>query len=96
VHGSLYTEVRQEDRDIMKLLKQVARNVRVALVISSAGVCLAQNGPAPAGDRGTAYYNYTLAHMYANLAAETPNRTDYVQEALRLTRQPSRLTRNRW
>jgi len=69
------------------MLKQVARNVRVALVVATASITPAwgQNNPAtpaPAGDRAAAYYNYTLAHMYANLAAETPNRTEYVQEAL--------------
>jgi tetratricopeptide (TPR) repeat protein len=40
-------------------------------------------GAAQTPDRSTAYYNYTLAHMYANLAAESPNRTEYIQEALK-------------
>ena len=69
----------------MKLLKQVARNVKVVLAVATAAVCWGQNNPAapaPDGDRAAAYYNYTLAHMYANLAAESPNRTEYVQQAL--------------
>ena len=70
----------------MILLKQLARNVQAVLAVATAAtaLCWGQNTPAAAtaGDSGTAYYNYTLAHMYANLAAESPNKTEYVQEAL--------------
>jgi len=69
----------------MKLLKRVSRNVKAVLVVAVATACWGQNNPAtnaPAADHGKAYYNYTLAHMYANLAAETPNRTEYIQQAV--------------
>jgi len=37
---------------------------------------------APKVDRGTAYYHYTLAHMYAELAGAYGNRGDYVNQAI--------------
>jgi tetratricopeptide (TPR) repeat protein len=33
-------------------------------------------------DRASAYYHYTLAHMYAELASVSPNRGDYVNQAI--------------
>ncbi len=37
---------------------------------------------APKVDRGSAYYHYTLAHMYAELAGAYGNRGDYVNQAI--------------
>ena len=33
-------------------------------------------------DRASAYYHYTLAHMYAELAGSTQNRNDYINQAI--------------
>src|SRR5258706_14339483 len=37
---------------------------------------------APKVDRGTAYYHYALAHMYAELAGAYGNRSDYLNKAI--------------
>lgn len=36
----------------------------------------------PSVDRSAAYYNYTLAHMYATLAGESPNGGEYINQAI--------------
>ena len=36
----------------------------------------------PSADRATAYYHYTLGHMYAELAGNTTSRNDYVNLAI--------------
>src|SRR5579864_7209193 len=54
-------------------------------VVGSASLwAQAQPGTAAATkvDRGTAYYHYTLAHMYAELAGAYGNRGDYVNQAI--------------
>ena len=38
--------------------------------------------PVSSADRATAYYHYTLGHMYAELAGNTTNRNDYVNLAI--------------
>ncbi|MEP7355512.1 MAG: tetratricopeptide repeat protein, partial [Acidobacteriota bacterium] len=55
------------------------------LVIAGSAVALAQNTPVAANaaqpDHATSYYQYTLAHMYANLAAESGN-ADTARQAI--------------
>ncbi|MFM2125271.1 MAG: hypothetical protein RL328_1722, partial [Acidobacteriota bacterium] len=41
-----------------------------------------QTAAAQETDRSNAYYNYTLAHLYANLAAESVNGGDYIDQAI--------------
>jgi tetratricopeptide (TPR) repeat protein len=53
----------------------------VFLILLSGAACWGQ-GNAPVADRSTAYYRYTLAHMYAELAGNTTNRTEYVNLAI--------------
>jgi len=54
------------------------------VVVGSASLSAqAQSGAAaPPVDRGSAYYHYTLAHMYAELAGAYGNRGDYVNQAI--------------
>ena len=55
------------------------------MVVGSASLwAQAQSGAsaAPKVDRGSAYYHYTLAHMYAELAGAYGNRGDYVNQAI--------------
>ena len=58
-------------------------NATFLIMLLGGGACWGQgNAPVPNADRATAYYHYTLAHMYAELAANTINRTDYVNLAI--------------
>ena len=55
------------------------------MVVGSASLwAQAQSGSAaaPKVDRASAYYHYTLAHMYAELAGAYGNRGDYVNQAI--------------
>jgi tetratricopeptide (TPR) repeat protein len=62
----------------MRLLNAV---FLISLVAGEA--CWGQgNAPASNTDRAAAYYHYTLGHMYAELAANTTNRNDYVNLAI--------------
>src|SRR5678815_5397082 len=52
-------------------------------LLLGAGACWGQgSAPAGTGDRSTAYYRYTLAHMYAEMAGNTTTRNDYVNLAI--------------
>jgi tetratricopeptide (TPR) repeat protein len=53
----------------------------ITLVALTGALCWAQAGSAPA-DRSTAYYKYTLAHMYAQLAADGVDRSENVEQAI--------------
>src|SRR5579864_668607 len=58
-------------------------NAVFLILLLGAGACWGQgNAPAPNADRATAYYHYALGHMYAELAGNTTNRTDYVNRAI--------------
>jgi tetratricopeptide (TPR) repeat protein len=58
-------------------------NAVFLILLLGGGACWGQGRPpAPNPDRATAYYRYTLAHMYAELAGNTTNRTDYVNLAI--------------
>jgi tetratricopeptide (TPR) repeat protein len=58
-------------------------NAVFLILLLGAGACWGQgNAPAANADRATAYYRYTLAHMYAELAGNTTNRNDYVNLAI--------------
>ena len=58
-------------------------NAVFLILLLGAGACWGQgNAPGANADRATAYYRYTLAHMYAELAGNTTNRTDYVNLAI--------------
>ncbi len=58
-------------------------NAVFLILLLGAGACWGQgNAPATNADRATAYYRYTLGHMYAELAGNTTNRTDYVNLAI--------------
>ncbi len=61
--------------------------VGVVSVVGGAALAQAQQGgaqpnAAPQVDRATAYYHYSLAHMYAELASNYGNRGDYVTRAI--------------
>jgi tetratricopeptide (TPR) repeat protein len=49
----------------------------VAVLLTSSLACWGQTV-----DRATAYYHYTLGHMYAEMAGIYGNRTDYVNQAI--------------
>ena len=58
-------------------------NAVFLILLLGGGACWGQgNAPASNGDRAAAYYRYTLAHMYAELAGNTTNRNDYVNLAI--------------
>src|SRR5882724_11226029 len=58
-------------------------NAVFLILLLGSGACWAQNNaPVSNADRATAYYHYTLAHMYAELAGASTNRTDYVNNAI--------------
>jgi tetratricopeptide (TPR) repeat protein len=58
-------------------------NAVFLILLLGAGACWGQGtAPATNADRATAYYRYTLGHMYAELAGNTTNRTDYVNLAI--------------
>jgi len=58
-------------------------NAVFLILLLAAGACWGQgNATAPVADRATAYYHYSLAHMYAELAGGSTNRTDYVNSAI--------------
>jgi len=62
----------------MRLLNAVSLSLLLV-----GGACWGQgNTPAPVADRATAYYHYSLGHMYAELAGASTNRNDYVNSAL--------------
>jgi len=62
----------------MRLLNAVF----LSLVLGG-GACWGQgNAAASSADRSTAYYHYALGHMYAELAGNTTNRTEYVNLAI--------------
>jgi tetratricopeptide (TPR) repeat protein len=53
------------------------------ILLLGSGACWGQGtAPVSNADRATAYYHYTLAHMYAELAGNTTNRADYVNRAI--------------
>jgi tetratricopeptide (TPR) repeat protein len=52
------------------------------LILSASALSWAQAPATPEPDRGTAYYNYTLAHLYANMAAEGIDSTDNINQAI--------------
>jgi tetratricopeptide (TPR) repeat protein len=58
-------------------------NAVFLILVLGSGACWGQgNAPVSNADRATAYYHYTLAHMYAELAGNTTNRADYVNRAI--------------
>jgi len=58
-------------------------NAVFLILLLGGGACWGQgNAPVSNGDRAAAYYRYTLAHMYAELAGNTTNRNDYVNLAI--------------
>src|SRR5580765_7271337 len=58
-------------------------NAVILILLLAAGACWGQGNAAVSdADRATAYYHYTVGHMYAELAGNTTNRTDYVNRAI--------------
>jgi predicted Zn-dependent protease len=58
-------------------------NAVFLILLLVGGACWGQgNAPVSSADRATAYYHYTLAHMYAELAGASTNRTEYVNNAI--------------
>jgi tetratricopeptide (TPR) repeat protein len=58
-------------------------NAGFLMLLLGAGACWGQgSAPAASSDHATAYYRYTLAHMYAELAGNTTSRNDYVNLAI--------------
>jgi tetratricopeptide (TPR) repeat protein len=63
------------------------RIYKAAAAVLAMGAAAFGQTPAPAdspkpGDRAAAYYHYTLAHMYAELASAYGNRNDYLNKAI--------------
>ncbi|MEP6960453.1 MAG: tetratricopeptide repeat protein [Acidobacteriota bacterium] len=68
--------------NMLRNLKQAVLFAALASVLFGA-TAFAQATPAGANvDRGAAYYQYTLAHLYANQAAESANGGEYVNQAI--------------
>src|SRR5689334_19140219 len=58
-------------------------NAVFGIILLGGGACWGQgNTPSSGGDRATAYYRYSLGHMYAELAGNSSNRNDYVNLAI--------------
>ncbi len=57
-------------------------NAVFLISVLGGGACWGQGNAPAAVDRSNAYYRYTLAHMYAELAGSTTNRTEYVNLAI--------------
>lgn len=67
--------------DVMQFLKQTG------LILVAGAACWAQSADSQSPnqsekDRSAAYYNYTLAHMYAIMAGESANGGEYVNDAI--------------
>jgi len=56
--------------------------IAIASVIGSSALQAQAPAAAPKVDRSSAYYHYTLAHMYAEQASMYGNRGDYVNKAI--------------
>jgi len=58
-------------------------NAGFLTLLLGVGACWGQGSkPAASDERSAAYYHYTLAHMYAELAGNTTSRNDYVNLAI--------------
>jgi len=58
-------------------------NAVFLILLLGVGACWGQgNAPASSADRATAYYHYSLGHMYAEMAGNTTGRNDYVNLAI--------------
>ena len=58
-------------------------NAIFLILLLGVGACWGQgNASASSADRASAYYHYSLGHMYAELAGNTTNRNDYVNLAI--------------
>jgi len=57
-------------------------SVRWVAILAASGLTAWGQAPAPKVDRATAYYHYTLGHMYAELAGTNGNRGEYVTQAI--------------
>jgi tetratricopeptide (TPR) repeat protein len=58
-------------------------NAVFLILLLGVGACWGQgNAPVSSADRATAYYRYTMGHMYAELAGNTTSRNDYVNLAI--------------
>jgi tetratricopeptide (TPR) repeat protein len=56
--------------------------VVAALISAIPGAAQAQRPAAPKADKATAYYHFTLGHLYAELAGAYGNRGDYMAKAI--------------
>lgn len=59
--------------------------IAAALLAAFSGAVASAQSPAPAasaGDHAAAYYNYTMGHMYAEMAEAYGNRADYITKAI--------------
>ena len=68
--------------------------VGVLAVISAANLASAQTTPAPdkaASDKAAAYYNFAMAHLYAEQAGQFGNRSEFVNKAVEHYRQALKL-----
>ncbi|MGE5646948.1 MAG: tetratricopeptide repeat protein [Acidobacteriota bacterium] len=54
----------------------------LALTLAASGLAQTQPAPKPDDQRATAYYNFAMGHMYAELAATYGYRSDYVDKAI--------------
>jgi tetratricopeptide (TPR) repeat protein len=68
--------------------------VGVLAVISRGNMASAQSAPAPekaASDKAAAYYNFAMAHLYAEQAGQFGNRSEFVNKAIDHYRQALKL-----
>ena len=57
-------------------------NAVFLILLLGVGACWGQGNATSSADRATAYYHYSLGHMYAELAGNTTARNDYVNQAI--------------
>ena len=68
--------------------KSVQILLALSLVLFSGNAAMAQQSPAKPGqpaskaDKGSAYFNYSMAHIFADLAASSGNKSEYLNPAI--------------
>ncbi len=68
-----------QGRESYNFMKNISGSF--CLILAIAGVLPAQAPPGPV-DRGAAYYNYAMGHLYAELATTYGNRGEYLNKAI--------------
>ncbi len=63
-------------------MKFTAFQKPLILALIAAAPLASQSGPAPKTDRASAYYNFAMGHLYAELAGAYGNKGEYVTKAI--------------